>query len=78
MVPSVNSITFWRVPQKRQMAFRLQIKLVVPEIEKTIIDFQLVVSAAIGSKSLKFFSAKSNSDQCEPLRAGENVSVDGR
>lgn len=35
------------------MAFRLQIKLVVAEIEKTIIDF--VVSARIRSKSWKFF-----------------------
>lgn len=51
MVPSVNSITFWQVLQKHQMAFRLQIKLVVAEIEKTIIDFQLVVLAGIRSKS---------------------------
>lgn len=79
MVPSVNSITFWQVLQKHQMAFRLQIKLVVAEIEKTIMDFQLVVLARIRSQSLqKFFSAKSNSDQCEPLQAGESVSVDGR
>lgn len=37
------------------MAFRLQIKLVVAEIEKTIIDFQLVVLARIRSKSFTFF-----------------------
>lgn len=71
MVPSVNSITFWRVLQKHQMAFRLQIKLAFAEIEKTIIDFQLVVLAGIRSKSFKFFRPRPTAisvNLCRPER----------